>query len=144
MIPGTADRVLNFIQGQQSELISLLRHMVDAESPSNRPQSHRLIISVLTDALASLGFKVRVPHASNAHKHFEGFLTSAKNVSVTRPTLPAATDIQLRVHRRGKFRKPTGGLFKCEFEASLDGTVVARGELSSYVQPVMSTSEQSG
>lgn len=69
MIPGTADRVLNFVQGQQSELISLLRRMVDAESPSNRPQSHRLIISILTDALLSLGFKVRVPHASNSHNH---------------------------------------------------------------------------
>jgi glutamate carboxypeptidase len=69
MIPGTADRILNFVQDQQPELINLLRHMVDAESPSNRPKSHRLIISVLTDALASLGFKVRVPHATNSHKH---------------------------------------------------------------------------
>lgn len=69
MSQGTADRVLSFVQEQQPELISLLQHMVDAESPSNRPESHRLIISVLTDALGSLGFRVRVPHAANSHKH---------------------------------------------------------------------------
>ena len=48
---------------------------------------------------------------------YEGFLTSAKDVQVTRPTIPAATDLQLRVKPRGKFRKPKGGLFKCRFEA---------------------------
>jgi glutamate carboxypeptidase len=66
---GTADRVLQFVQSQQNELIDLMKHMVDAESPSARPESHRLIISILTDALSSLGFRVRVPHAGNSHRH---------------------------------------------------------------------------
>ena len=69
MSQATADRVLSFVQEQQSELITLLHHMVDAESPSSRPESHRLIISVLADALGSLGFRVRVPYARNSHKH---------------------------------------------------------------------------
>lgn len=66
---GTANRLLQYIQGQQTELVELLKHMVDAESPSATPQAHRLIIAVLTEALTSLGFRVRVPQANNAHKH---------------------------------------------------------------------------
>jgi predicted hotdog family 3-hydroxylacyl-ACP dehydratase len=69
-------------------------------------------------------------------KGFEGFLTSAKAVTVTRPTIPADTDIHIRVRPRGKLRKPAGGLFKCTFEATLDNTPIAQGELSSYVKPL--------
>jgi glutamate carboxypeptidase len=69
MNSGIADRVLRYVQSQQGELIELMKHMVDAESPSARPESHRLMISVLTDALISLGFRVRVPHAGNSHRH---------------------------------------------------------------------------
>ncbi len=50
-------------------MIELLRHMVDAESPSSHPDAHRLIISVLSEALDSLDFIIRVPHANDAHKH---------------------------------------------------------------------------
>jgi glutamate carboxypeptidase len=50
-------------------MIELLRHMVDAESPSARPDTHRLIISVLSEAFASLDFVVRIPRANDAHKH---------------------------------------------------------------------------
>ena len=69
---------------------------------------------------------------------FEGFLTGAKGIVVTRPTIPADTDIHICVRPRRRFRKPTGGMFKCTFEASLDGTPIAEGELSSYVQTVIS------
>ncbi len=67
---GNADRILQYIQDQQSELIELLKHMVDAETPSSTPESHRLMISVLTDAFTSLGFRVRKPEANNGHVHF--------------------------------------------------------------------------
>ena len=43
--------------------------MVDAESPSATPDSHQLIISVLSEALLSLGFSIRTPHTKNAHRH---------------------------------------------------------------------------
>jgi glutamate carboxypeptidase len=65
----TADRILQYVQDQQPAVIDLLHHMVDAESPSSRPETHRLIISVLTESLSSLGFKIRVPRASNLHRH---------------------------------------------------------------------------
>jgi glutamate carboxypeptidase len=64
-----ADRILHFVQDHQPALVELLRHMVDAESPSEHPGAHRLIVSVLTEALVSLGFRVRVPHASDSHRH---------------------------------------------------------------------------
>ena len=66
---GTAGRILQYIQDQQAELIELLKHMVDAESPSATPQAHRLIIAVLTEALTSLNFRVRIPQAGNSHRH---------------------------------------------------------------------------
>ena len=75
---------------------------------------------------------------SVAIQGFEGFLTGAKGVAVTQPTIPAATDIHIRVRPRGRFRKPSGGMFKCIFEASVDGIPIAKGTLSSFVQTVVS------
>jgi glutamate carboxypeptidase len=69
MAANTARRILQFIQDEQAALIELLKHMVDAESPSTTPQAHRLIIAVLTEALTSLGFKVRTPRSNDSHKH---------------------------------------------------------------------------
>jgi glutamate carboxypeptidase len=65
----TADRILHYVRDQRPALIELLRHMVDAESPSNQPRAHRLIIAVLTEAFSSLGFRIRLPHAKDSHKH---------------------------------------------------------------------------
>lgn len=65
----TASRVLEHIQGQEADLVDLLRRLVDAESPSRTPDSHQLIISLLTEALASLGFLTRTPHSGDGHRH---------------------------------------------------------------------------
>ena len=65
----TAARVLDYIKDAEADLVELLKHMVDAESPSNTPDSHQLIISVLTEALTSMGFSIRTPRARNAHRH---------------------------------------------------------------------------
>jgi glutamate carboxypeptidase len=43
--------------------------MVDAESPSSHPESHRLIISVLEDALMSLGLRARTLRGNGKHHH---------------------------------------------------------------------------
>ena len=69
MSTSTAIRVLEHVQAQQDELIRLLKRMVDAESPSATPDSHQLIISVLSEALLALGFTIRTPHTMNAHRH---------------------------------------------------------------------------
>jgi len=50
-------------------MIELLRHMVDAESPSAVPGAHRLIVAVISEALTSLDFKIRIPGADDLHRH---------------------------------------------------------------------------
>jgi glutamate carboxypeptidase len=69
MSTARAEQVLSHIRDQQESLITLLRHMVDAESPSSRPEAHRLIQSVVTDAFRDLGFKVTRLSGYSAHKH---------------------------------------------------------------------------
>lgn len=66
---GTANHILQYVRSQEQALIDLLRHMVDAESPSSRPDSHRLIISVLEEALIDLGFRVRTLHGDGNYHH---------------------------------------------------------------------------
>ncbi len=65
----TADRVLSFVVEQRSTAIEWLRHLVDAESPSAFPESHRLVISVLTQALTGLGFRVRIVNTESSYRH---------------------------------------------------------------------------
>jgi len=69
MNTGHARQVLKHIQDQQEALVTLLRRMVEAESPSSRPEAHRLILSVLTEAFRDLGFKVTRLSSHDAHKH---------------------------------------------------------------------------
>ncbi len=69
MATAIADRVLACVENQKAALVGLLKHMVDAESPSATPEAHRLIIAVLKEALDSLGFVVRTPQAANGHRH---------------------------------------------------------------------------
>ena len=69
MATRTAERILQYVRDQEAALIELLKHMVDAESPSARPESHRLIISVLREALISIGLRVQTAYSRNSHKH---------------------------------------------------------------------------
>ena len=69
MSASNAGRILQHIRDREADLVDLLKHMVDAESPSAAPDSHQLIISVLSEALLSLGFRLRTPRAPNAHRH---------------------------------------------------------------------------
>jgi glutamate carboxypeptidase len=65
----TVDRVLSFVTGQRSAAIEWLQHLVDAESPSAFPETHQLVISVLTQALVGLGLRVRVVNTESSHRH---------------------------------------------------------------------------
>lgn len=65
-LPG---QILEHIQRQQSALAELLQHMVAADSPSTQPESHRLIRSVISDALQQLGFKVFDVLGNGSHQH---------------------------------------------------------------------------
>lgn len=66
---GAAERVLEHVQSQQQPLLDLLRRMVEAESPSSQPESHRLMISVLEDALMSAGFRAQIVRGDGRHRH---------------------------------------------------------------------------
>jgi glutamate carboxypeptidase len=69
MAVATANRVLDFIRGHEADVVELLRRMVDAESPSTSPDSHQLVISVLSKALMELDFRIRTLHTGKAHRH---------------------------------------------------------------------------
>jgi glutamate carboxypeptidase len=66
---GYADQVVSHVRNQQQALVQLLQRMVNAESPSSHPGSHRLIRSVLKDALSSIGYKVYSTVADGSYKH---------------------------------------------------------------------------
>lgn len=59
MSAACADQVLSLVLEQQQEMVELLQRMVAAESPSSDPEAHRLVRTVLTDALQSAGLMVR-------------------------------------------------------------------------------------
>ena len=69
MATGFADQIVSHVQSQQQPLIQLLEHMVDAESPSSVPGSHRLIISILDQALSALDYKVSKTGTNGSHIH---------------------------------------------------------------------------
>ena len=64
-----ADQVVSHIRTQQQPMIQLLQRMVNAESPSSQPGSHRLIRSVLRDALSSIDYRVCTTGANGSHRH---------------------------------------------------------------------------
>ena len=69
MATEVAMRVLEHVRSQQPALVDLIGRMVDAESPSAVPEAHRLIFSVICEALTALGFVVRKVRAANAYRH---------------------------------------------------------------------------
>ncbi|MBT8079686.1 MAG: M20 family metallopeptidase [Gammaproteobacteria bacterium] len=64
-----ADQILNYIRGQRAAMLELLQHMVEAESPSSHPDSHRLMRATLTSALEEIGFTVRLVQPNGACHH---------------------------------------------------------------------------
>ena len=69
MSADTAARVLAFVKRNEDGVIDLLKHLVDAESPSTSPEAHQLVISVLTGALEDVGLRVRTLRTASAHRH---------------------------------------------------------------------------
>lgn len=65
-----------------------------------------------------------------ALEELSGFLTSLKRLAIHQPTLPADTDLTVKVMPRGHIR----GLSKYTFEVSLGNVLACEGEFSSFVQ----------
>ena len=65
----TASRVLDYVKGQASALISLTRALVEAESPSAQPEVHDEVRRVLRLALASVGYDSRETGVPEKPRH---------------------------------------------------------------------------
>ena len=59
MNSANAATVLDYVKGQQSRLIGLMQELVEAESPSEQPETHDEVRRVLRLALAEVGFESR-------------------------------------------------------------------------------------
>jgi len=66
---GVALQLLEFVRGDQAQMLALLRHLVEAESPSDRPETHRLARSVICEALTAVGFHTRTATGPDGHRH---------------------------------------------------------------------------
>ena len=58
MSGASAELVKDFINRQQGSLISLLRCLVEAESPSSQPAAHDRVRAILKTELADIGYHV--------------------------------------------------------------------------------------
>jgi len=64
-----ADRVLEFVRAQDGYLINLLKHLVEAESPSAHPSSHEPTRHAFIGALKELGLHVREIGSPGGPRH---------------------------------------------------------------------------
>lgn len=64
-----ANRVLEYVRGQEGYLIDLLKHLVEAESPSAHPSSHGPTRHAFIGALKELGLYVREVGSPGGPRH---------------------------------------------------------------------------
>jgi glutamate carboxypeptidase len=69
MCPTNAATVLDFVKTQQHVLTDLIRDLVEAESPSDRPDTHDDVRRVLRLALASVGYESRETAGNDKPRH---------------------------------------------------------------------------
>jgi glutamate carboxypeptidase len=69
MFNANAPAVLEYIMGQEHELISLTQELVEAESPSAHPETHDEVRRVLRLALAEVGFESRETGWTDRPRH---------------------------------------------------------------------------
>ncbi|MGB3712799.1 MAG: M20 family metallopeptidase [Candidatus Promineifilaceae bacterium] len=53
-------RILSFLQEGKAEMVSYLRRLVLAESPSSNPESQAVILAILRETLRELGFAIEI------------------------------------------------------------------------------------
>jgi glutamate carboxypeptidase len=69
MAVAIVDQVKDFIDSQREPLISLLRDLVEAESPSAHPECHDSVRRILSGALMDVGYIVREPGVPGGARH---------------------------------------------------------------------------
>ncbi len=69
-MPGAiVDQVRGFINGRRDSLVSLVRDLAEAESPSAHPECHDSVRRILSAALMDVGFVVREPGIPSGVRH---------------------------------------------------------------------------
>ena len=69
MSEATIEVVREFVAAQQDSLISLLRRLVEAESPSSQPAAHDRVRGILKTALADIDFHVLETSVADGPRH---------------------------------------------------------------------------
>ena len=69
MASTAVDQVRDFINGQKDSLVSLVRRLVEAESPSAHPEYHDSVRRILASALMEVGYVVTEPGAARGVRH---------------------------------------------------------------------------
>jgi glutamate carboxypeptidase len=69
MLATDASRVLDYVHGQKSSLVTLIHNLVDAESPSAHPETHDEVRRVLRVALAEAGYESRETGFADGPQH---------------------------------------------------------------------------
>ena len=64
-----ADRVLSCVREQQEAIVSVLQRLVEAESPSSDPESHRGVFAILATEMQELGFRVMPVRGDRGYRH---------------------------------------------------------------------------
>jgi len=67
----TATKILSFLKSNREEMVSLLRQLVLAESPSSDPESQSAIQAILSEALRELDFKVELIEGRRTGGHIK-------------------------------------------------------------------------
>jgi glutamate carboxypeptidase len=69
-MPGaTVDQVRDFINGRKDSLVSLVRNLAEAESPSSHPECHDSVRRILAAAFMDVGYIVREPGIPSGVRH---------------------------------------------------------------------------
>ena len=63
------DQVRNFINGRRDSMVSLVRDLAEAESPSAHPECHDSVRRILSGALMDVGYIVREPGIPYGVRH---------------------------------------------------------------------------
>jgi len=64
-----AEQIHEITRSQKQSMVQLVHDLVEAESPSSRPESHRLIRSILRDKFARLGYRTRLTGFEGGPRH---------------------------------------------------------------------------
>ena len=131
---GTARLVHQILESDEESMLCIARFPAASALVVDGQAATHLVVEAAAQAAAT-HMAILVAGEGEPVRGFVGFLTSTRNVEVFRPSLPADTDIQVRVRPRSGIRRGKSGLYKHGFEACYEGEIVVRGELSSFVTP---------